>query len=153
MRDEPPEKAPRSKRPPRRETLEVQAEWLEIVQTIPPPARDAARRASRAPQPIIRGSGPPPSRRETLEVRAEWLEIVETLPPPSAGGRRSKPRVSARPPKDEAAPRVRMPWEPPPLPPPPEASMRARRKLPPPLPREEPPDDKPPPSRRSRRPK
>lgn len=114
---------PKADGPPRRDTIEVHADWLEADE--PPPAANPAggprrpsggmRRPSKAN--VARVAGPPP------------------LPP-------QEPKAKA----------PRPPWEPPPLPPPPATAARARRALPPPLPRGEDEPERPAPRRPSKPP-
>src|SRR5262245_38863745 len=98
--------------PPRRETMEVEASWLEQVD-----------------------EDPGPKRRETMEVQLEWLEADEA--PRRASARAmpaARPSRTARavPPPLPPAPdeghtgRVRAAWEPPPLPPPPAKATSSR---------------------------
>jgi hypothetical protein len=100
--------------PPRRDTLEVQADWLESEEAA---AHDRLRRASTKPMPRV-------SKTDVLGVASP-----KTLPPlPS----QSSPAGSA-----QGRKRPRQPWEPPTLPPPPATAARVRKVIPPPLPREE----------------
>ena len=112
---------------PRRETMEVQADWLELDEA-PPAAGARGTRRSVA---------------DARAVRPSRANLPKAAPPP----------LPAAPLSEKT---LRQPWEPPPLPPPPANAARARRALPPPLPRgEDEPDQpaKPAPARKdSRRP-
>jgi hypothetical protein len=124
--------------PPRRETMEVQADWLESEEA-PARASDQSRRASTKRMPRV-------SKTNVPGVASATTQPALPSHPTSAGNAHTgkKPR---------------QPWEPPTLPPPPATAARARKVIPPPLPRGE--EDAPvhdggsaakPPARPSRRP-
>jgi hypothetical protein len=102
--------------PPRRETLEVQADWLESEEA-PVKASDASRRTSTKRMPRVSKTNVP--------------NVVSPKTPPPLPSP-SSPAGTAH-----ARKKPRQPWEPPTLPPPPATAARARKVIPPPLPRGE----------------
>jgi hypothetical protein len=102
--------------PPRRETLEVQADWLEPEEA-PAKLSDGARRASTKRMPRVSRTNVP--------------GVVSPKAPPPLPSQSSVAGTA------HARKKPRQPWEPPTLPPPPATAARARKVIPPPLPRGE----------------
>jgi hypothetical protein len=113
-----------SKKPKRRNTMDVDPSWLESE---PEPEPEPAPRPPRVPRDLASELSPEkgplagPQRRETMEVQMDWLEPTE----PEAEADEPKKRASEHPKKKPVIPPLLV--------------AKPRGKLPPPLPRSEPP--------------
>ena len=125
----------------RHATLEVEADWLEKEEPLPPP-KAAPRTSSKSSLPKPgRSATPKPSAHKPVPPRVVPRPASKESQPPSKPSRSkiTQPQIHYRP-------------EPPELPPPPATAARPRGKLPPSIPREEKESVPPPRNRRSKPP-